>query len=213
VLHGRSAASCGRGSSEPCVGYSFSELGDVGARGAREEWLRVPSPCPAVPPLLGGAGSALYYAVCAEDDGERVTTAYGVDLESEYAHAVQVLRGCTPTALLSPLRDGAWVVGRCGDGVRAAEIALDARQGAKEHVLDGLAAVCVGAVITLRTDALELPLAQPLDGLEALLPATLAPEGASAVFTGRAIVVVREQAGELSLGRYTCERGVLAESH
>jgi hypothetical protein len=215
VLHGRSVESCGRGSSEPCVGYSFSELGEPGdqpPRGASGEWLRVPSPCPDVPPLLGGSGSALYYAVCAEGERERTTTAYGVDMQSEYAHAVEVLAGCTPTALLSPLRGGAWVVGRCADGVRAAELGLDAAQGVKEHALDDLEAVCVDAVITLRAGALELPLVQPLDGLEALLPATLAPAGASAVFTGSAIVVVRAQAGELSLGRYACEGGAPAPS-
>jgi hypothetical protein len=74
--------------------------------------------------------------------------------------------------------------------------------------------VCVDAVITLRSAEVDLPLRHPLDGLEALLPAELAPEGSAAVFTGAGIVVVREQTqtGELALGRYSCERGVLSES-
>lgn len=210
VLYASSAEDCGRSNSEPCTGYSFSELGEDGPRGASGEWLRVPSPCPEVPPLLGAAGNALYYAVCADADGARLTTAYGVDVQSEYAHAVQVLAGCTPSALLSPVRGGAWVVGRCADGPRAAELGTDASRGAREHALLGLEAVCIDGVITLRAAELELPLTQALDGLHALLPEALAPAGSVALFTGEALLVVREQAGELALGRYVCEQGRLA---
>jgi hypothetical protein len=214
IMHGVRRQDCGRDHSEPCTGYSFSQLGHDGVREAGSEWLRVPSPCPDVPPLLGASGTAFYYAVCAEAEGARVTTAYGIDVQNEYAHAVQVLAGCTPSALLAPMRGGALVVGRCDGGLRAAELGLDATRGARELALDGVQAVCVDAVITLRSAEVDLPLRHPLDGLEALLPAELAPEGSAAVFTGAGIVVVREQTqtGELALGRYSCERGVLSES-
>lgn len=166
--------------------------------------LMVPGPC--APGVVGSLfrEARWYFGVCSEG----ATTVYAIQFEPEYAHAEKVLAGCTPVALV-PGPEGVLALGRCDGGLRAVEL----REGGKQRTDVGPVerrATCEEGkpVLTMVGEgqrARELRLTGPLGALEAWLPEALAPPGARAVWTGRALLVATPIASEVALRRFECD--------
>jgi hypothetical protein len=207
LMYPAGATECADSEHAGCVGYAFHELGGASAR--REPWLSVPQPCPEGAASLAGLDGRFFYAVCSWRDEAPATTAYTINVETYYARADEVLRGCAPLGMLA-IDEGTVLLGAdCGVLRRAARLTLEQKPAA-EFPLADLAFSCAGARAVIRASGFELPLGSDArGGLEALLPDSLAPPGARAVWTGRALIVAQRMSGGLELARHTCEEGAL----
>ena len=207
VLYADAETECVERASGPCVGYGFREIGE-GARANDGRWLAVPQPCARGVPSLATRGDRLYYAVCATRGEQPATVAYSINMQTEYARADEVLAGCDPLGMIA-LDDGALLVADCNGVRRGVELTL-AAQPAVERELSAREVVCDEASApVLRAGGLELPLRGPRDRLESVLPDALAPPGARAVWTGRALLVAHPSPDGLELVRLTCQDGDL----
>lgn len=173
----------------------------------------IATPCaPLLPGTVGGGGTSepWFYGVC---HGESPTTTMFVinpDPTSQYAAAAEVLAGCTPVSL-ARADAGAVLRARCGDDEAFARV----------DPMGRVARELRHAVLTTRCDA-GRPVLEAREGdaaivrrltesesrVEAWLPASIAPEGARAVWTGEALLVAApigpEGAREMSLHRFEC---------
>jgi hypothetical protein len=103
-------------------------------------------------------------------------------------------------------------VGRCASGRRLVRIREAGRQ--VEVVGDVTPSVdCSGVHPVLKAGSFSLPLGGSVAHLEALLPDSVAPRGARALWTGQALLVATPIGREVSLHRYECEHGELAPTH
>ncbi len=207
VMYAAGAADCADSQHAACVGFAFEEI-EGGARGRREPWLSVPQPCPEGAAHLAGLDGRFFYAVCSWRDDAPSTMAYAINVETYYARADEVLRGCAPLGMV--VIDAATVLlgADCGVLRRAARLTLDLKPAA-EFPLADLTLECRGDRPAIRATGWELPLHEPRSELEAVLPERIAPVGARAVWTGRALLVAQRMSGRLELRRYACRDGAL----
>jgi hypothetical protein len=207
VMYAAGAAECADSEQAACVGFAFEELAG-GARGRREPWLSVPQPCPEGAAQLAGLDGRFFYAVCSWRGDAPSTMAYAINVETYYARADEVLRGCAPLGMVA-IDAGTVLLGAdCGVLRRAARLTLDLKPAA-EFPLDDLTLTCRGDRPAIRATGWELPLAEPRSELEAVLPESVAPAGARALWTGRALLVAQRMSGGLELRRYECRDGAL----
>jgi len=201
------AVECASADDEGCVGFGFRELGSR-APVREEPWLSVPRPCPEGAASLAGLDGRFFYAVCSWGQAEPSTMAYAINVETYYARADEVLRGCTPLGML-PLDASTLLLGAdCGVLRRAARLSRDMKPPA-EFPLADLTLGCERGAPIVRAAGWELPLSAPRDRLEAVLPAAIAPAGARAIYTGRALLVAQRMSDRLELRRYSCSDGIL----
>jgi hypothetical protein len=206
LLYPAGATECADSEHDGCVGYAFHELGGVSAR--REPWLSVPQPCPEGAATLAGLDGRFFYAVCSWRGDAPSTMAYAINVDTYYARADEVLRGCAPLGMLA-IDEGTVLLGAdCGVLRRAARLTLELKPAA-EFPLADLGLSCTGSRPVIRASGFELELTSARAGLEAVLPDELAPPGARAVWTGKALIVVQRMSGGIELHRHVCEQGAL----
>jgi hypothetical protein len=203
-----------RGEQTPCVdpaqqgcfGFSFHELHADRAVPTGLP-LAVPVPCTDHTAALAVVGGRWHYGVCTDTGKAPMTTMFTIEHDPEYARADRLLEGCKPTGAL--IFGGAlWLIGDCQGNRRAVRVAgrdeplefLELRTTRLECAADGA---------RVRAPGLELVLDEPRAGLEALLPADLAPAGARAVWSGRALLVAATGTGALAVTRHRCDGGRL----
>lgn len=190
-----------------CARFTRRGLGPDASRvGRGTEPLEVRYPCE---PLVAGATWAdgtWYHGVCHEDGGEVTTTVYVIRPEVSYAAPIP-FEGCSPAGLASLGSNGALVLTRCGAELRGAR--LDEMGRVPERFAPAERAVtCAGGRPTLSVGqdgaSTTLTLGEAHDHLEPLLPESVAPPGARAVWTGEALLVAVPLERELVLRRYAC---------
>jgi len=201
VLYADAPTACVDRASAPCIGYGFLELGE-GARAGGRPWLAVPQPCTRGVPTLAARDDRLYYAVCSTREELPTTVAYSINVQTEYARADEVLRGCDPLGLLA-LDVGALLVADCAGVRRGVELTL-AAQLPVERELSEREVQCSAGQMRLRAGSFELELHGARERLESLLPDALAPPGARAIWTGRALLIAHPTPDGLELLAFAC---------
>jgi len=198
---------CEQGSSERCALVRGARVG--GSDAGREDLPRaLPQPCTLAIAGATYAHGVWYFGVCDESAGSPATTILGVDFALSYAQSQRILEGCEPAGIVAT-PDAAVAVGRCGSERRVVLIREAGR------VVEIVGAVtpqvnCSGAHPVLEAGAFSLPLGGKLAHIEALLPESIAPRGARALWTGSVLLVATPIGREVSLHRYGCEHGELS---
>jgi hypothetical protein len=194
-------AACVDADRHGCFAFDFHELASDHAE-KNGLPLSVPVPCADNSAELAVVGGRFHYGVCT-DTGERpVTTMFTIERDPDYARADPLLEGCTPAGTFV-WQGAAWLIGNCENGRRA--VRLGARDEAAEYLdLRSLRLVCRRGSASIHAASLDLALDEPRSALAPLLPSTLAPAGARAAWTGRALVVGTTLADRVRLDRYTC---------
>lgn len=172
--------------------------------------LAVPAPCERSAVGMGFAQGKFHYAVCGSPGAERGTTLYSVQPEAQYARADTVLPGCSPIGFFVA-HEEIVIPAECTGGHAGVRLWREAG-GMRPISLDRTAVRCEGATPVLTatgTPDLAIKLDQPMSGIEALLPAHVAPAGSRAVFTGRSVLVASSLGGEVTVHRFECEAGNL----
>ncbi|UJR80529.1 hypothetical protein [Sandaracinus amylolyticus] len=187
-----------------CARFALASIGDGEGRDAIVNEVR--EPCD--PLVVGGIarGSAFFYGAChVTEQGAPTTTLYAIDRGGggALASAPDVVEGCVPIGI-APGASGAIAIGRCDDGIAAQEVGprgdlLGAARAATPRV------VCASGRPTIELGAIRVPLVEAMSRIEGLLPASVAPEGSRAVWTGDAILVAAPSGREVALRRYQCE--------
>ncbi len=192
-----------------CYSFLFHELGANGAKRTGLP-LSVPVPCTDNATSLLVLPERYHYGVCTDTGRGPVTTVFTITPEPAYARADPVLEGCEPKGTFV-WQGKAWLIADCQGNRRAARI------GGGDDVVEYLdlrspRLDCRAGIAAIRASGFELLLAEPRGALEALLPSVIAPRGARAVFTGRALLVASSVGNALRVARYVCEREQWAES-
>ncbi|HTQ03552.1 MAG TPA: hypothetical protein VMI54_06835 [Polyangiaceae bacterium] len=184
-----------------CFAFEFHELTPSGLEKSGLP-MSVPVPCADNSTQIAVVGRRFHYGVCT-DTGERaVTTMFTIERDPDYARADRLLEGCTPAGTFV-WQGAAWLIAECENGRRA--VRLGARDEPAQYLdLHTLGVECRHGTTTLHAPSLDLLLDEPRVGLAGLLPQNLAPAGARAVWTGRALVVGTTLADRVHLARYTC---------
>ncbi len=212
VLYRSEAVPCTAGDlDKSCASFRFERIGaGEGVEVRRTDGLVVPTPCATPIVRYAHVAGAWYYGLCAEDGAHTpITTVYALQFEPEYAHAEPVLAGCDALRM-GPSTDG--VVLACeSEPTRAIEL-REAGRGRRELARGPAAPVCRDGRPVLALDELELALSEARSGLEAWLPAEVAPARARAVWTGESLLVAAPTGGEVLLWRYACEEGRFSRS-
>jgi hypothetical protein len=207
VMYPAGAADCAGADQTVCIGFGFREL-SAAASDARAPWLSVPSPCPEGAASVASLPGRWFYAVCSWSDASPRTMAYSINTETYYARADDVLRACTPLGMTA-LDDGTVLLSAdCAGMRRAAKLSLDIRPPV-EVPLGDAALTCEAGGPVIRSGELVLPLKSARDRLELILPPSLAPTGARALWTGSALLVAHFSGRQLETVRYTCADGAL----
>lgn len=198
----------------PCVGEERGQScarfvgravgGDLSTEERGVETREVARPCD---PLVSGLrwhGGTRYVAICNRQNGEPRTTVFAIRSAIDWAAVTEV--ACAPSGI-APLDDGVIAFTECG-----AAYALDA-MGAQTSRFDppNRSIVCGEGRVELRvssgSSARSLRLAEADDHLEALLPPSLAPAGARAIWTGESMLVALHVGRDVRVRRYECVRG------
>ena len=182
-----------------CFAFGFHELEATRAVPTGLP-MSVPVPCNDNSAALAVVGERFHYGVCTETASRPVTTVFSIQHDPEYARADTLLEGCTPYGTFL-WRGAAWLVAECDGGRRAARIGDDPQEFLDLH---GLHLECRSGQLRVRAPSLDLALDEPRSGLAPLLPPDVAPLGARAAWTGRALVVATSFADQLRLTRRTC---------
>jgi hypothetical protein len=185
-----------------CFGFDFHEL-EPGRAKKSGLPLSVPVPCASDSAQLVVVGTRFHYGLCT-DTGERpITTMFTIERNPDYARADPLLEGCTPVGTFV-WRGAAWLVADCDGGRRA--VRLGARDEAAQFLdLHARRFDCHAGIASLRAPSLDLELEEPRSSLTALLPRELAPAGARAAWTGRALVVATPLGERVRLVRHRCQ--------
>lgn len=187
-----------------CARIARTAIGE-GTALERTDPLEVQHPCD---PLVSGAlwhDGTSYHAVC-HADPEPSTLVYAIRPALQYAVPVDMPAGCTPLGI-APLDVGVAVVTRCGDRLVATHLDAMGRELARFSPVERSVACEEGRpALTIGSGGggPRLHLEGAREELEALLPESIAPSGARAIWTGEALLVAGVQRGELSLRRYQC---------
>ncbi|WP_157069197.1 hypothetical protein [Sandaracinus amylolyticus] len=190
-----------------CARFALAAIGDGEGSGGRDTIVNeVREPCD--PLVVGGLarGSAFFYGAChVTEQGAPTTTLYAIDRGGggALASAPDVVEGCAPIGI-APGASGAIAIARCEDGVAAQEVGprgdlLGTARAAEPRV------VCASGRPTIELGAMRVQLVEAVSRIEGLLPASVAPEGSRAVWTGDAILVAAPSGREVALRRYQCD--------
>lgn len=190
-----------------CARFTRTGIGGDASRGMRgTEPLEVRHPCD---PLVSGAlwhDGTWYHAVC-HADPEPSTLVYAIRPAISYAAPIDLPSGCMPLGV-APLDDGVAALTRCAERTTATHLDLMGRPLARFDPVERSVVCAAGRPsITLGSERARLRLDGSREDLEALLPETIAPEGARAVWTGEALIVAAPARGEVALRRYRCLGG------
>jgi hypothetical protein len=208
-------APCSDARERHCSAFQFFEIAPDAARPTGLS-LTVPSPCATHSAQLvsarvaaGGPVGPFEYAICAGPAGASALTVFSIQPSPAYAAAEEGLAGCSP---LGAGRFGgeATFVGVCNGQRRSVSVRADGGALVARN-LDQRGLVCKTSGALLRFGDGWLRLSEPLGSLELLLNDDLAPAGARAVWTGRALLVAQPNDGRLSLRRYGCRDTQLIE--
>jgi hypothetical protein len=184
-----------------CFGFDFHEL-EPGRATKSGLPLSVPVPCASDSTQLAVVGTRFHYGVCTDTGARPITTLFTIERDPDYARAEPLLEGCTPAGTFL-WRGAAWLVADCDGGRRA--VRLGAREEPAQFLdLHARRFDCHAGISSLRAPSLELELDGPRSDLTALLPVGLAPPGARAAWTGKALVVATALADRVRLVRHTC---------
>ncbi len=212
------ALALGRGASVPCAdapleqcfAFHFYELSAAGVRETGVP-LSVPVPCSAQaaqlvtarPRSLRGVDSdAFEYAICTRAGDGPVLTVFSIERDRKYAAAQRVLPGCAPLGAGRFAGQSSFVA-ECGADRRMARLVDPDRPPRVDDIsIRGL--VCEAGQARIRLGDEWLGLAAPVDHLELLVGDDLAPRGASAVWTGRTLLVATAESDGLAVVRYAC---------
>jgi hypothetical protein len=187
-----------------CASFGFREIGSTPPE-RRGLPLAVPGACSR--PLVGFAliHDRWHYAVCSEDGAGATVTAFNVQRKPYYAEAKKLLTGCTPLGM-TVLGDEVVIAGQCADGRRAMRLGGMSDPVTSVELDKGELACERGRPVlkALGAPPLVLVLDTPHDGLAPLLPPSIAPRNARAVWTGTTLLVATWIENELALHRYEC---------
>ncbi|HZO13802.1 MAG TPA: hypothetical protein VFB62_11110, partial [Polyangiaceae bacterium] len=209
AFHRGAREPCEYGKPEPCASFGMHELPGRGGEPTRPR-LAVPKPCEGGVIGVVLAGEHLHYGVCAIDGAQASSTVFTTQPEPPYAQAQELLRGCTPLGMTALDSRDVWVVGSCSGK----------RTGVLLRGIDAASPMTDLSNVELRCEkerpilalAQNRVLADPVAGIAPLLPTSLAPLGARAVWTGSALIVAHPAAGELTLTRYRCVGGLFIKA-
>jgi hypothetical protein len=190
----------------PCTAFSFRRL-QGGTAEPTGLPLSVPVPCASHSVELATAPGRFFYGVCTREGSEPVTTMFSIQYDPEYARAEPLLKGCLPLGTIDV--DGrAWLVGDCHGKRRAVLVPLaDERVEAED--IDAPAISCTPQRAELSQGRFRLLLGAARDGLQAVIPASLAPTGARVGWTGTTLVAAYASGSRLETRSYTCRAGKL----
>lgn len=211
ILYPAGKADCVESGQQACIGFGFRELGP-GAREPGRPWLSVPEPCPEGAASVASLPGRWFYAVCTWSHDAPSTMAYSINVDTYYARADEVLRGCTPLGMIAIDSDTLLLGADCSAMRRAAQLTRDMKP-ATEIALDDVRVVCDGERASISATGWSLALDAPRDRLEVVLPPAIAPTGSRAIWTGVALLVAHRQNDALELRRYVCARGSLHVEH
>ena len=189
---------------EGCTSFVLHELDDHGAQ-RRRVGLAVPTPCERGIAGFAALAGRWYYGVCALSEDGPTATVFTIEHSPEYAQAETLLAGCQPVGV-AVANGEALYVARC-DGARTAVRIGTRRDKVAPVGLQELRVECWNAKAHLLgggTRPLRVVLDAPVDGIGPLLPETLAPDGARAVWTGTALLVAAPTRSQVALRRYEC---------
>ena len=201
----------------PCTRFSPVRLGTHPGDGVRDGVsLAVPVPCERAIPGFENIRDDWYYSICSGEGEGRITTAFAIRFDPEYAHPERVMAGCEAIGMTAH-QDGVLLVSRCEDGLRGVQLADAGRQ---RELIRGLTrrVRCVAGRPTIEIGAAEgVTMQTRLEGrrgrLGPLLPEQLAGAAARAIWTGEALLVAKPMAGEVNVQRYECEHGELTRTN
>jgi hypothetical protein len=202
---------CGDGTG-PCGAFNVYALRAEGASD-NGPGLLVPGPCERAAVGMGFAQGRFHYAVCGTQNSQRGTTVYSIQPDAQYARADLVLPGCSPLGFFVA-HDELVIPAACEGGRAGVRLSRDGG-GMRSLSLDGASVRCEGTMPVISTPgapAMSMRLDQPISGIEAMLPARVAPAGSRAVFTGRSVLVASSLGGEVTVHRFECEGGDLVRT-
>jgi hypothetical protein len=198
----------------PCVGEARGETcaifvgravgSDLSGDERGVERREVARPCD---PLVSGLrwhGGTRYVSICDLDGDTPQTTVVAIRPAIDWAAITE--HACAPAGI-APLDQGIVAFTACDRAYVLDEMGGDvARLDAPVRT-----PACAEGRVELRLSSgsitRRLRLAGAADHLEALLPPTIAEEGARAVWTGEAMLVALRVGREVKLRRYACARG------
>jgi hypothetical protein len=189
---------------EGCTSFVLHELHDHGAQ-RRRVGLAVPMPCDRGIAGFAAVAGRWYYGVCARGAEGPAATLFTIEHSPEYAQAETLLTGCQPVGVAIANGEALYVA-RC-DGARTAVRIGTRREKVAPVGLQGLRVECWNGKPNLLgggSRPLRVVLDIPSDGIGPLLPETLAPDGARAVWTGKALLVATPTRSQVALRRYEC---------
>ena len=188
-----------------CARYEHRRIGRSDPAPHRAEANEVRVPCEPFLPGSVWTNGVWYSGVCSASEGAHGHV-FVLRAEPPYAADNDGPAGCLPVGLVA-LDEGAASVSRCAEGLHVAQLGTDGRAVATT-TRSVLSTACVSGHPQLRSTGdgvtISLSLEAPQSRLEALLPASLAPEGARAVWTGEALLVAAPQGADVFLRRYVC---------
>jgi hypothetical protein len=156
---------------------------------------------------LATSPGRFYYGVCTREGSQPVTTMFTIQYQPEYARAEPLLKGCVPLGTLD-VEGRPWLIGDCHGKRKAVPVPLmDERVEAED--LDAMTLSCTPQQLELRRGKLALRLREPRAGLEAVVPATLAPTGARVGWSGTSLLAVFRAGDALHTRSYACRAGKL----
>jgi hypothetical protein len=190
----------------PCTGFSFRRLQGNSAEPTGLP-LSVPVPCASHSVELATALGRFHYGVCTREGSEPVTTMFSIQYDPEYARAEPLLKGCLPLGTVDV--DGrAWLVGDCHGKRRAVLVPLADERVEAENI-DAPAIACTPQRAELSQGRFRLVLAAARDGLQAVIPPSMAPTGARVGWTGTTLVAAYANGSRLETRTFACRAGKL----
>jgi hypothetical protein len=199
---------CSTGSEERCASFGIRTLPTTGSANLRPH-LVVPTPCERGIVGIAVADGRWHYAICALDGVQQSVTVFSAQRDPAYAQAQELLAGCVPLGL-SAIGNAIWLAGSCGD--RRASVHVRA-VGVSQRPRDMHDATirCEGQRPVLAGSSIRIALDEPSSRLAALLPSRVAPLGARAVWTGKALLVATAVGSKLTLSRHRCRDGIFLQ--
>jgi hypothetical protein len=200
------AAPCVDPQASSCVGFTFRRL-RAGSSETTGLPLSVPVPCASHSVQLAVSAGRFHYGVCTRDGADPVTTLFSIQYQPEYARAEPLLKGCLPLGTVD-VDAQPWLIGDCHGKRKAVPVPLSDEKVQPDYI-DALQISCTPERALLRQGRFALTLREPRADLQAILPASLLPNGARAGWTGKSLVVAFLAASRLTTRTYVCRAGTL----
>jgi hypothetical protein len=200
------AAPCVDPQASSCVGFTFRRL-RAGSSETTGLPLSVPVPCASHSVQLAVSAGRFHYGVCTREGTDPVTTLFSIQYQPEYARAEPLLKGCLPLGTVD-VDAQPWLIGDCHGKRKAVPVPLSDEKVQPDYI-DALQISCTPERALLRQGRFALTLREPRADLQAILPASLLPNGARAGWTGKSLVVAFLAASRLTTRTYVCRAGTL----